>query len=121
MANVAFLSRFYMILFKVFRGEIMGRKRGNFNHTHTNNSEHLRTIKKARRLGTYCISTVNTYLLALIVIVVEMRNHLLIYTIYIYINSSYTSQGEIYGEILLILEIITTNNFSIPTIISAFS
>lgn len=89
-----------MILFKVFCGEIMGRKRGNFNHTNTNNSEHLRTIKKARRLGTYCISTVNTYLLALIVIVVEMRNHLLIYTIYIYINSSYTSQGEIYGEIL---------------------
>nr|DAI42694.1 MAG TPA: hypothetical protein [Caudoviricetes sp.] len=73
MANVAFLSRFYMILFKVFCGEIMGNKRGNFSHTYTNNSEHLRTIKKARRLGTYCISTVNTYLLAFIVIVVEMR------------------------------------------------
>lgn len=83
-----------MILFKVFRGEIMGNKRGNFSHTYTNNSEHLRTIKKARRLGTYCISTVNTYLLALIVIVVEMRNYLLIYAIYIYINSSYISQGE---------------------------
>nr|DAS81837.1 MAG TPA: hypothetical protein [Caudoviricetes sp.] len=73
MANVAFSSRFYMILYKVFYGEIMGNKRGNFSHTYTNNSEHLRTIKKARRLGTYCISTVNTYLLALFVIVVEMR------------------------------------------------
>nr|DAX28342.1 MAG TPA: hypothetical protein [Caudoviricetes sp.] len=65
MANVAFLSRFYMILFKVFRGEIMGRKRGNFSHTNTNNSEHLRTIKKARRLGIYYVRTVITYLLAL--------------------------------------------------------
>ena len=62
-----------MILFKVFCGEIMGNKRGKISHTYTNNSEHLRTIKKARRLGTYCISIVNTHLLALFVIVVEMR------------------------------------------------
>ena len=80
----------------------MGNKRGKFDHTHTNNSEHLRTTKKARRLGTYCISTVNTYLLAFIVIVVEMRNQLLIYAIYIYIISTYTSQGEIYREILFV-------------------
>ena len=54
-----------MILYKVFRGEIMGNKRGNFSHTYTNNSEHLRTIKKARRLGNYCICSVFTLLLAL--------------------------------------------------------
>lgn len=54
-----------MILFKVFCGEIMGNKRGKFSHTYTNNSEHLRTIKKARRLGNYYVRTVITYLLAL--------------------------------------------------------
>ena len=90
-----------MILFKVFCGEIMGRKRGNFSHTYTNNSEHLRTIKKARRLGTYCIFTVNTYLLAFIVIVVEMRVLRLINIVYIYINRMCTTHGETRGEKLL--------------------
>lgn len=49
------------------------------------------------------IETINKHsiLLAYICNMVEMRNQLLIYTITIYINSSYTSQGEIYGEILL--------------------
>lgn len=53
----------------VLYGEIKGKtqiKKGNF-------SKHMQTLKKAKRLGNYCICAVITYLLALTLILVEMR------------------------------------------------
>jgi len=54
-----------MIFKKVFRGEKKGKKRGNFKRINAYFNDYIRTLKKARRLGNYCIYTVSTYLLAL--------------------------------------------------------
>nr|DAT35481.1 MAG TPA: hypothetical protein [Caudoviricetes sp.] len=43
----------------------MGKKRGNFKRINAYFNDYIRTLKKARRLGNYCIYTVSTYLLAL--------------------------------------------------------
>ena len=63
----------FVIDFVVFYGEIMGKKRGNFKRINAYFSKHMGTLKKARRLGNYCICIVITSLLALAVILVEMR------------------------------------------------
>ena len=63
----------FVIDLVVFYGEIMGKKRGNFKRINAYFNNHIRTLKKARRLGTYCIYTVSTYLLALAEYLVEMR------------------------------------------------
>ena len=63
----------FIIYCVVFYGEIVGKKRGNFKRINAYFNDYIRTLKKARRLGNYCIYTVNTYLLALAIILVEMR------------------------------------------------
>jgi hypothetical protein len=54
-----------MIFKKVFRGEKKGKKRGNFKQINAYFNDHIRTLKKARKLGNYCTNAVVTYLLAL--------------------------------------------------------
>ena len=46
-------------------GEIMGEKKGNFKRINAYFNDYIRTLKKARRIGNYCIYTVITLLLAL--------------------------------------------------------
>ena len=46
-------------------GEIMGEKKGNFKRINAYFNDHIRTLKKARKLGNYCTNAVVTYLLAL--------------------------------------------------------
>ena len=52
----------------MFRGEMVGKSWGNFKRINANLREHMGTIKKARRLGNYCVYAVITYLLALTLI-----------------------------------------------------
>ena len=54
-----------MIFKKVSRGETVGKRWGKIKRSNTNLSEHIGTLKKARRLGNYYVRTVITYLLAL--------------------------------------------------------
>ena len=63
----------FVIDLVVFYGEIMGKKRGNFLRINAYLSKYIGTLKKARRLGNYCICTVITPLLALAIKLVEMR------------------------------------------------
>ena len=65
-------SNFHNVLCSVLWGN-QGEKRGNFYETNMIYNDCMGTNKKARRLGNYCIRTVFTYLLALALILVEMR------------------------------------------------
>nr|DAM84226.1 MAG TPA: hypothetical protein [Caudoviricetes sp.] len=49
----------------MFRGEKKGKKRGNFKRINAYFNNHIRKLKKTKRLWNYCIYTVSTYLLAL--------------------------------------------------------
>jgi len=63
--KVAFLSAFSRVFKKVSRGETVGKRWGKIKRSNTNLSEHIRTLKKARRWDNYWFYPVNTYLLAL--------------------------------------------------------
>ena len=55
----------FIIYCVVFRGKMVVKSWWNFKRINAYFNNHIRTLKKARRLGTYCIYTVSTYLLAL--------------------------------------------------------